>query len=69
MNNTDYINCTVQELATRLANVEIDRAKFLAYNVELKKENQELQNQIDAFKNQPQPTTNDNENKPGLQNN
>lgn len=64
MNNNDFVNNVMSELAVRLANIEIERAKFKAQVTELTKQNQELQKQLDALKSQPVPTgktTNDNE--------
>lgn len=59
MNNIDFINSTITELATRLANVEIERAKFKAEAEQLTKQNQELQKQVDSFKDQPNDKDND----------
>ena len=64
MNNNDFVNNVTTELAIRLANTEIERAKFKAQATELTKQNRELQKQLNDLKKQPAPAneaTNDDE--------
>ena len=64
MNNNDFVNNVTTELAIRLANTEIERAKFKAQATELTKQNRELQKQLNNLKKQPAPAneaTNDDE--------
>lgn len=50
MNNNELLAQTARELATRLSNVEIDRASFKAQAIELVKENDQLKKQIEELK-------------------
>ena len=64
MNNNDFVNNVTTELAIRLANTEIERAKFKAQAPELTTQHRELQKQLNDLKKQPAPAneaTNDDE--------
>lgn len=52
MDNQKLLNDTVKELATRLGNVEIERASFRAQAIQALQENENLKKQVEDLNNQ-----------------
>lgn len=52
MDNQKLLNDTVKELATRLGNVEIERATFRAQAIQALQENDSLKKQVEDLKKQ-----------------
>ena len=52
MDNQKLLNDTVKELATRLGNVEIERASFRAQVIQALQENENLKKQVEDLNNQ-----------------
>lgn len=52
MDNQKLLNDTVKELATRLGNVEIERASFRAQAIQALQENDNLKKQVEDLKKQ-----------------
>ena len=52
MDNQKLLNDTVKELATRLGNVEIERASFRAQAIQALQENESLKKQVEDLNNQ-----------------
>ena len=52
MDNQKLLNDTVKELATRLGNVEIERATFRAQAIQALQENDNLKKQVEDLKKQ-----------------
>lgn len=50
MDNQKLVNDTVKELATRLGNVEIERASFRAQAIQALQENENLKKQVEDLK-------------------
>ena len=50
MDNQKLVNDTVKELATRLGNVEIERASFRAHAIQALQENENVKKQVEDLK-------------------